>query len=97
MSKSQVEWYPVFGKATAQRFDERGFAYFNREVFDAFYPGYGVSWPSSQGAIGMTFEMASARGLSYRRRDETILTYLDGAVQHFTSAISTAATAQQPP
>lgn len=93
LSKSQLDWYPIFGKANAARFDERGFAYFNREVFDAFYPGYGVSWPSAQGAIGMTFEMASARGLSYRRQDETILTYLDGAVRHFTNAISTAATA----
>ena len=82
-----------FGQAIAARFDERGFAYFNREVFDAFYPGYGVSWPIAQGAIGMTFEMASARGLAYRRQDETTLTYLDGAVRHFTAAISTAATA----
>jgi hypothetical protein len=93
LSQSQLDWYQVFGKANAARFDERGFAYFNREVFDAFYPGYGVSWPSAQGAIGMTFEMASARGLAIRRQDETILTYLDGAVRHFTNALSTAATA----
>jgi hypothetical protein len=93
LSKAQVDWYEVFGRATATRFDERGFAYFNREVFDAFYPGYGVSWPSAQGALGMTFEMASARGLLYRRSDDTTLTYLDGAVRHFTSALSTALTA----
>ena len=93
LSQTQLDWYQVFGKANAARFDERGFAYFNREVFDAFYPGYGVSWPSAQGAIGMTFEMASARGLSFRRQDGSILTYLDGAVRHFTNAISTAATA----
>jgi hypothetical protein len=93
MTRNQAAWLEIFGQATAARFDERGFAYFNREVFDAFYPGYGVSWPIAQGAIGMTFEMASARGLAYRRQDETTLTYLDGAVRHFTSAISTAATA----
>ncbi|HEX4946302.1 MAG TPA: M14 family metallopeptidase [Blastocatellia bacterium] len=93
LSQAQRDWYQVFGKANAARFDERGFAYFNREVFDAFYPGYGVSWPSAQGAVGMTFEMASARGLAIRRQDDTILTYLDGAVRHFTNAISTAATA----
>jgi hypothetical protein len=83
----------MFGQANAAKFDERGFAYFNREVFDSFYPGYGVSWPMAQGAIGMTFEMASARGLVYRRNDDTLLTYLDGAVRHFTSAITTATTA----
>src|SRR5215468_2345425 len=93
MTKIQAGWLEAFGRANAARFDERGFAYFNREVFDAFYPGYGVSWPIAQGAIGMTFEMASARGLAYRRQDEATLTYLDGAVRHFTSAITTAATA----
>ncbi len=93
MTATQGAWLESFGQAIAARFDERGFAYFNSEVFDAFYPGYGVSWPMAQGAIGMTFEMASARGLSYRRRDQTTLTYLDGAVRHFTSAITTAATA----
>jgi hypothetical protein len=93
MTKTQGAWLEAFGQANAARFDERGFAYFNREVFDAFYPGYGVSWPMAQGAIGMTFEMASARGLIFRRQDETTLTYLDGAVRHFTAAITTAATA----
>lgn len=93
LSKAQLTWYDVFGRANADRFDQRGFAYFNREVFDAFYPGYGVSWPSAQGALGMTFEMASARGLAYQRRDGAVLTYLDGAVRHFTSAITTALTA----
>ncbi|MFN0084854.1 MAG: M14 metallopeptidase family protein [Blastocatellia bacterium] len=92
-SKSQADWLAIFGRNNAARFDERGFAYFNREVFDAFYPGYGVSWPMAQGAIGMTFEMSSARGLVYRRQDETDLTYLDGAVRHFTSGMMTAATA----
>src|SRR5262245_48325067 len=95
MTRIQGAWLETFGQANAARFDERGFAYFNREVFDAFYPGYGVSWPIAQGAIGMTFEMASARGLAYRRQDETTLTYLDGAVRHFTSAITTAAMASR--
>lgn len=89
----QQSWFEVFGKEIAARFDQRGFLYFNREVYDSFYPGYGASWPILQGAIGMTFEMASARGLIYRRRDDSILTYLDGAVRHFTAAVATAATA----
>lgn len=92
-TKTQGEWLNIFGQANAARFDERGFEYFNREVFDAFYPGYGVSWPMAQGAIGMTFEKGSARGLTLRRSNDTLLTYRDGAVEHFTAAISTAATA----
>jgi hypothetical protein len=93
MTPTQAAWLEKFGRATAERFDERGFAYFNREIFDAFYPGYGVSWPMAQGAIGMTFEKGSARGLVYRRRDGTLLTYLDGAIEHFTAALSTLTTA----
>jgi hypothetical protein len=90
---TQRTWYETFGREIAGRFDQRGFAYFNREVFDAFYPGYGVSWPTAQGSIGMTFEMASARGLNYQRQDGSILTYLDGAVRHFTAAMATTAAA----
>ena len=59
----------LFGRANAARFDERGWPYFIREVYDAFYPGYGESWPIFQGSIGMTYEQASARGLSFARSD----------------------------
>ena len=64
-----------------------------KEVYDSFYPGYGESWPIFQGAVGMTYEQASARGLAYRRTDDTLLTYREGIVHHFTAAITTAATA----
>ena len=92
---TQTAWLEKFGRAMARRFDERGFEYFNREVYDSFYPGYGVSWPTTQGAIGMTFEKASARGLILRQRDGSLLSYLDGAVEHFTAALVTLATAAQ--
>jgi len=46
-----------------------------------------------QGAIGMTFEKASARGLVYRRQDGSLLTYYDGILEHFTAALATAETA----
>lgn len=77
------------GAAMARDFDARGFRYFNRDTYDAFYPGYGVSWPMAQGAIGMTFEQASARGLLYRRADGSLLTYGDGVLQHFTATFAT--------
>ncbi len=93
ITRAQRDWFQVFGKANAARFDERGFAYFVRETFDSFYPGYGESWPIFQGAVGMTYEQASARGLVYRRRDDSILTYRDGIVHHFTAALTTAETA----
>ena len=93
ITKSQQASFDLFGKANAATFDERGFAYFIRENYDSFYPGYGESWPIFQGAVGMTYEQASARGLAWKRTDEATLTYRDGMVHHFTSAITTAATA----
>ena len=92
ITPQQIGWFNTIGKANAAKFDERGFAYFNREVYDSFYPGYGESWPIFHGAIGMTYEMASARGLTWRRTDEDLLTYRDGVLRHFTSAITTLAT-----
>ncbi|HSG06919.1 MAG TPA: M14 family zinc carboxypeptidase [Longimicrobiales bacterium] len=85
----------VFGQAMALAFDRRGFSYFNRDTYDAFYPGYGVSWPMAHGAIGATYEMASARGLVFRRSDGDLLTYGDGILRHFTSALATMVTAAE--
>jgi hypothetical protein len=93
ITASQNAAFELFGKANAARFDERGFAYFIRENYDSFYPGYGESWPIFHGAIGMTYEQASARGLKWRRTDGDVLTYRDGVVHHFTAAMTTAVTA----
>ncbi len=93
LPKEQRAWFETFGKNNAARFDAKGFAYFIRENYDSFYPGYGESWPIFQGAIGMTYEQASARALSFRRTDGEILTYKDSVLHHFTAAIETARTA----
>lgn len=89
----QQDWLRTIGRENARRFDARGFAFFAREVFDAFYPGYGDSWPMLNGAIAMTFEQASTRGLVYRRSDDTLLTYRDAVVHHVTAALATIETA----
>ncbi len=92
---TQTSWLEKFGRNNAAKFDERGFAYFMREVFDSFYPGYGASWPMAQGSIAKTFEQASSRGLIFRRVDGTDLTFKDGVVHHFTAALRTALTAAE--
>jgi len=93
VTKSQIAGWDLIGRANAARFDERGWPYFIREVYDAFYPGYGDSWPTFQGSIGNTYEQASARGLAFARRDGDTLTYRDGVMHHFNAAIVTAITA----
>src|SRR6187200_3729587 len=93
ITEGQRKDLDLFGRANAAEFDRRGFAYFVREVYDAFYPGYGDSWPTFQGSIGMTYEQASARGLTFARTDGDTLTYRDGVMHHFNAAITTAVTA----
>ncbi len=89
IAPAQRAWFETFGRAIAGEFDARGVAYFNREVYDSFYPGYGESWPLLQGAIGMTFEQASPRGLLRRRADGTLLSYRDGVRHHFVASLAT--------
>src|SRR5687767_3891764 len=93
VTKNQIAGWELLGRANAGRFDERGWAYYIREVYDAFYPGYGDSWPTFQGSIGNTYEQASARGLAFARSDGDTLTYRDGVMHHFNAAIVTAVTA----
>ena len=90
--KTSLDW---FGKNNAKYFDQYGFSYFTREVYDAFYPGYGASWPSYYGAIAMTYENASSRGLKWRRSDDRVFTYRDTVLRHFVSSVSTAQASAQ--
>jgi hypothetical protein len=91
----QIALMDVFGAANAAAFDQRGFAYFNRDVYDLFYPGYVDMWVMSHGALGMTFEQASPRALVLEQSDGNLLTYGDGVLHHFTAAMTTAVTAAQ--
>ena len=49
-------WSKVFGDANIVQFDKYQINYFTRDRFDFFYPGYGSSYPSVMGAIGMLTE-----------------------------------------
>ena len=80
----------LFGRNNAQWFDYFGFDYFTREIFDAFYPGYGDSWPNFYGAVGMTYEQASVRGLVVRRSDGSTMHFRDSVQHHFVASIATA-------
>ncbi len=93
LTESQRNGLEMLGEGIAAQFDRFRFDYFTREVYDALYPGYGDSWPAFQGALGMTFEMASARGLAGERDDGSIVTYRDGVLRHFVATVGTLLTA----
>ncbi|MAD77392.1 MAG: peptidase M14 [Rheinheimera sp.] len=90
--RQSLQW---LGENNARWFDKFGYDYFTREIFDAFYPGYGASWPLYQGSVAMTYEMASARGHQYRKDDGEILTFADGVQRNFVAFMATIETASQ--
>jgi len=95
LPKAYYEWMEIFGRGNAEAFDRQGWAYFVRDVFDLFYPGYWDSWPSLNGAIGMTYETdgGGSRGLRWRREDGAVVTLRDGIAKHFTASLATVETA----
>jgi hypothetical protein len=86
-----MTWGRYFGEANAAAFDQNGWAYWTGESFDLFYPGYGDSWPSLLGAIGMTYEQAGhgRAGLAIERPDGDTLTLRQRATQHWTAGTAT--------
>lgn len=90
ITPEQLSLYELIGRNNARNFDALGEPYFTREIFDLFYPGYGDTWNAHQGAIGMTYEQGSARGLIWDRRDGTVLPYATTVRNHFAASLSTA-------
>ncbi len=95
LPKAYHEWMEIFGRGNADAFDRHGWAYFARDVFDLFYPGYWDSWPSLNGAIGMTYETdgGGSRGLRWLREDGALVTLRDGIAKHFVASLATVETA----
>ncbi len=86
------KWYEIYGRANAAAFDRLGFRYFSREEFDFFYPAYGDSWPSLNGAVGMTYEQGGggAGGLVIELADgQRKLTLRERAEHHFVASLAT--------
>ncbi len=87
--KTLPGWWKILGKSVATEFDRNGIEYFTSEGFDFWYPGYGDSWPTYNGALAGTFEQGSVRGLIVKRNDEIIVHYNDAIWHHFLSSLAT--------
>ena len=95
LSPRQKKWLYELGVNQAKWFDDFGFAYTTREMFDAFYAGYGSEWPTLQGGLGILWEQAGTRGLIIDRDDETKLLYRDAVMHHYVSCLATLQLASQ--
>jgi hypothetical protein len=85
----QSKWEERFGKANGAAFDRHGWQYYNRDVFDFFYPGYVDMWPSLSGATGMTFETDGGPEIRLRKSDGSVTTFTDGIAHHFVASMAT--------
>ena len=83
------KWVTRFGRGNAAAFDAFGWEYYTRDVFDFHATGYWDTWPTLQGAIGMTYETDGGGNLAYRRDDGTVVTMRDGMARHFTASLAT--------
>ena len=92
-----VAWLETFGRGNAEAFDRQGWIYFKGENYDLFYPGYGDSYPSLRGAVGMTYEMAGGGrgGLALNLADGSVLTLADRVARHLTTSLATVRTASR--
>lgn len=87
----QREFQVMTGKNHAKYFDENDWFYFTKQRFDLLYPSYGDTYPTYNGAIGMTYEQAghSRAGLGIIKQEGDTLTLLDRISHHYTTGIST--------
>ena len=68
ISSEAVGWINgLYGPAMQREFGERGIPYFNYDIYDLFYMGYGDTVPATGfGAAGMTFEKTSGHPAARR-------------------------------
>ena len=85
----QKSFQEIIGKNNAKYFEKNGWLYFTKEVFDLLYPSYGDTWPTYNGAIGMTFEQGASRSRAYQLANGETLTLLDRVKHHHAAALST--------
>lgn len=87
----QRDFQSQIGRNNAKYFDKEGWLYFSKERFDLLYPSYGDTYPTFNGAIGMTYEQAGHgyAGLGIITEYGDTLTLKDRIDHHFTTGIST--------
>ena len=93
----QRDFQFTIGKNHARYFDANGWLYFTKEIFDLFYPAYGDTYPTYNGAIGMTYEQGGSTqgGLAVVTNDGDTLSLKDRIAHHFTTSMSTIEVASQ--
>lgn len=62
-------WNVKLAQYHVKALDDLGVLYFTKEQYDNFSPIYGATYPDFHGAVGVTFEIGSSRGLVQESQD----------------------------
>lgn len=91
ITKWQADFQVEIGKNHAKYFDNNGWLYFTKEIFDLLYPSYGDTYPTYLGSVGMTYEQGghSRGGRAITMPNADTLTLKDRVTHHKTTALST--------
>ncbi len=91
ITEFQRDFQTEIGRNHAKYFDENNWFYFTKQFFDLLYPSYGDTYPTYNGAIGMTYEQAGhgRAGLGIIKQEGDTLTLTDRIAHHYTTGLST--------
>jgi len=88
----QRELQQNIGTSNKKYFDDHNWLYFTRERFDLFYPSYGDTYPTFNGAVGLTYEQGGSgfAGLALERKSfADTLTLNERIDHHYGSTMAT--------
>ena len=87
----QRDFQKEIGASHASYFDQQGWLYFSKEIFDLLYPSYGDTYPTYNGSIGMTYEQGGSgrAGLAVITQVGDTLSLKDRVAHHVTTGLST--------
>lgn len=89
ITEFQRKFLEKIGENNARYFDENSWAYYTRERFDLFYPSYGDTYPTFNGAVGMTYEKGGINaGRAVIKGNGDTLTVQDRIIQQATAVLS---------
>ena len=82
------KWEHSFSADQAAALDARGYPYFNGEWNEEFFPGYGSSWSSYYGTVGILYEMSRTTGTHVKKRNGTVRTFAQAVEHQLTSSVA---------
>lgn len=85
---SHHNWMYRFGEDQARALDVHGYPYYTGEWNEEFFPGYGSSWASFLGAVGILYEMSGTSGTVVRKPEGTERTFPQAIEHQVTSSMA---------